>query len=86
MIIDAIIGFIVAIPNLLLNDLTSMGELYIPDGTFEWWKSVFTTLTYVFPVWALTPIFIISFGIKFFQILWAFANRIKSWIPFSGSA
>lgn len=82
MIFDVILGFICSLPNFLLNSITSVGELVIPDGTFNWWQNIFSTLSYVFPLYALIPILIISFGIKFFQIMWAFANRVKSWVPF----
>lgn len=86
MIIDALIGFICAIPNMLLNSLSSGFSLVIPDGAFDWWYNVFSTLTYVFPVWSLVPIIISSVCIKAFQILLAFGIRVKSLIPFSGGA
>lgn len=79
MIFDAIIGFLCSLPNFLLNSVTSIGELSIPEGTFAWWRDVFATLSYVFPIWAILPILFISFSIKALQIVWAFVNRIKSW-------
>lgn len=81
MIFDSILGFICSLPNFLLNSITSVGELTIPEGTFSWWRDIFATLSYVFPIWALIPIILSSFAIKSLQIVWAFANRCKSWIP-----
>lgn len=85
MIFDAILGFICSLPNFLLNSITSVGELVIPDGTFDWWYNIFSTLSYVFPIYALIPIISISFGIKFLQIVWVLAIRVKSWIPTMGA-
>lgn len=81
MIIDALIGFILALPNALLNSLTSIGDIIIPTGAFDWWKNAIDMLTYVFPVYAVLPIFTISIAIKGFQIIWALINKLKGWIP-----
>ena len=77
MILDAILGFICAIPHSILNSISSIGTLVIPEGTFEWWKNIFSTLTYVFPVWSLVPIFLFSIAIKGFEIIMALFHRIK---------
>ena len=77
MIFDAILGFICSIPNAIFNSMDSIDSLTIPDGAFDWWENVFTTLSYVFPVYALIPILIISFIIKFWEIGWSGFNRIK---------
>lgn len=77
MIFDAILGFICSIPKGILNSITSIGELTIPQGTFEWWQNIFSTLSYVFPVYAVIPILLISFTIKFFEIPWSAFNRVK---------
>lgn len=76
MIIDAIIGFFLALPNVWINSLSSVGDIVIPQGAFEWWSNTINMLTYVFPVYAIFPIFIISFGIKSFQIVWSIFVRI----------
>lgn len=85
MIFDAILGFICSLPNFLLNSISSVGELVIPEGTFLWWRDIFATLSYVFPIWGLLPIFVISFSIKALQIVWVLAIRAKSWIPTMGA-
>lgn len=77
MIFDAILGFICSIPKGLLYSLSSLGELVIPQGTFDWWKDIFSTLSYVFPVYAVFPILLLSGAIKWFEIKWAGLNRIK---------
>lgn len=85
MIFDAILGFICAVPNMLLNSLTSMGEIWIPEGTFNWWYNIFSTLSYVFPIWSLINIILTSFAIKGLQIGWSLLLRAKSFIPTMGS-
>lgn len=77
MIFDAILGFICAIPNMTLDAMTSIESLVIPEGTFDWWYNIFNTISYVFPVHTLIPIFTISFTLKGTQILWALFNKIK---------
>lgn len=77
MIFDAILGFICSIPKGLLYSFSSIGELAIPQGIFDWWKDIFSTLSYVFPVYAVLPILLISGVIKWFEIMWAGTNRIK---------
>lgn len=77
MIFDAILGFICSIPKGILNSISSVGELVIPQGAFDWWYNIFSTLSYVFPVYAVIPILLVSFAIKFFEILWSFVNRTK---------
>ena len=81
MIIDAIIGFLLALPNALLNSLTSIGDIVIPTGAFDWWKNIINMLTYVFPVYSILPIMVISTGIKTFQIGWSLLNKLKGFIP-----
>ena len=81
MIIDAIIGFILALPNAILNSLSSIGDIVIPTGAFDWWKNTINMLTYIFPVYAVMPILVISLSIKGFQIAWALINKLKGWIP-----
>lgn len=85
MILDAIFSFLCYLPNLLLDGLTSISSFVIPEDTFNWWNNVFYTLRYVFPVWALVPIFTISFTVTGFQIAWAFVLRVKSFVPTMGS-
>ena len=85
MILDAIIGFIMVLPKMLLNSISSFENLVIPDGVFDWFYEVFDTLTYVFPVWAILPILISSLSIKGIQIGWALLLRIKSFIPTMGA-
>ena len=77
MIIDAFIGFILSLPKQLLNNLATIPNLLIPQGSFDWWYSVFDTLTYVFPVWSLLPILTISIGLKTFQIVYELILRFK---------
>ena len=86
MIFDAITGFLCALPNFWLNSLTSINSLTIPEGTFLWWRDVFATLSYVFPVWSILPIIGISFTLKAFQIGYALVLRVKSFMPLSGGA
>ena len=81
MILDAILSFICAVPNLLLDSLTVVGNLVIPEGIFNWWQDMFSNLTYIFPIYALIPIITTSLGIKFFQIFWVLVIRGKSFIP-----
>ena len=81
MIIDAIIGFILALPNALINSLSSVGNIVIPTGAFDWWKNTIYMLTYVFPVYSILPIMFISMSIKGFQIAWALLNKLKGFIP-----
>jgi len=85
MIIDAIIGFILALPNLWLNSLSSIGDIVIPTGAFDWWKNTINMLTYIFPVYAVMPILVISISVKGFQIAWALLHRGKSFLPFLSS-
>ena len=77
MIFDAILGFICAIPNMCLDAMYTIEALTIPEGTFDWWYNVFSTISYVFPVHTLIPILTISFMLKSMQILWALFNKIK---------
>lgn len=81
MIFDVILGFICAIPNMLLNSLSSLGNFVIPEGTFNWWYNIFDVLTYVFPVWAVLPILFITFAITGFSFIWSIILRVKSFIP-----
>lgn len=81
MIIDAIIGFILALPNFLINSFSSFSNIVIPDGAFNWWKDVINMLTYIFPVYSITPIIVTSIILKNWQIIWALINKIKSFIP-----
>lgn len=85
MIIDALYGFILALPNALINSMSSVEQLVIPTGAYEWWQNTISLLTYVFPVYAVLPILAFSFGVKTFQIVWAIVIRVKSFIPFWGS-
>ena len=82
MIIDAIIGFFLALPNTLVNSLSSIGDITIPTGAFEWWKNTINMLTYVFPVYAVTPIFVISALLTSFKIGWTLIDKLRQWIPF----
>ena len=77
MIIDAIIGFFLALPNTLINSLSSIGDITIPTGAFEWWKNTINMLTYVFPVYSITPIFITSMLITSYKIGWAFIEKFR---------
>lgn len=77
MIIDTIIGFILALPNALINSLSSVGDIVIPTGAFDWWKNTINMLTYVFPVYSILPIMLISTTIKGFQIGWALISKIR---------
>lgn len=76
MIFDAILNFILFIPNLLLDSLNFMGNISIPPDVVEWWSNTLGILTYVFPVTAILPILLISFNIKMFQIAWS----VISWL------
>ena len=78
MILDAILGFILAFPKMLLNSLSSFGDIVIPDGAFNWWYEVFDTLTYVFPVWSILPILGSAIVIKTCQIGYSIVLRIKN--------
>lgn len=77
MIIDALISYLLALPKMLLNSLSPIGNLIIPDGAFDWWYEVFDTLTYIFPIWAVLPIILSSFMIKWFQIGYSLLLRLK---------
>lgn len=81
MIIDAIIGFILALPNALLNSLSSIGDIVIPDGAFEWWSNTINMLTYVFPVYSLMPIMVTSCLITAFSLGWALIDKFRQWLP-----
>lgn len=85
MILDAILGFILAVPNFLLDSLTSIGSLVIPNGAFDWWFNVFKVLNYVFPVWSLLPIIYITIAITGFSFVYSIILRVKSFIPTMGS-
>lgn len=76
MIIDALFGYLLALPNALLNSITSVGSIVIPNGAFEWWKNTIDMLTYIFPVYSLLPIMVISTGVKAFQIGYALVVRL----------
>lgn len=78
MIIDAIIGFFMSIPSQLINAIDVTIDLAIPSGAFDWWNNIFTTLTYVFPVWAVLPILVTSIGIKLLQAPYSIILRVKS--------
>lgn len=82
LIIDALIGFILALPNALLNSLSSISDITIPSGAFDWWANVINMLTYVFPVYALTPIFVISFSVTTFKLGWGVIDKLRQWLPF----
>lgn len=82
MIIDAIIGFFLAFLNFLINSISSVGDIVIPQGAFDWWKNTIDMLTYVFPVYAITPIFVISTLITTFKIGWTLIDKLRQWIPF----
>lgn len=81
MIIDAILDFILFVPNFLLDNLNFIGNINIPPDIVDWWKSTLSLLAYVFPISSLLPIFIISFAMKAFQISWSLINKLKGWIP-----
>lgn len=82
MIIDALIGFILALPNSLLNSLSSIQSLVIPEGAFVWWRDVINMLTYVFPVYAVTPILMISATVTTFTFCWGLIDKLRQWLPF----
>ena len=85
MIIEAILALLCAIPIMLLNSLTSITSLAIPEGTFTWWYNIFDVLTYIFPVWAVLPILFITFAITGFSFIWSIILRVKSFIPTMGA-
>ena len=78
MIFDAIIGFFISLPIQLINGIDVAIDFIIPSGAFDWWNNIFTTLTYVFPVWAVLPILVTSIGIKLLQIPYSTALRFKN--------
>lgn len=75
MIVDAILAFLLSFPKQLINSLGVVDNLVIPQGMFNWFYEVFDTLTYIFPIWSLIPILLVSIGIKAFQISWALLNK-----------
>ena len=84
MITDFIINVLCALPNLLLDSMQNF-NLEIPENIFNGFNSILNLLGFMFPVAGLLPILVISFGIKYFQIMWALLIRIKSFIPTMGS-
>lgn len=84
MITDFIINVLCALPNLLLDSMQNF-NLEIPANIFNGFNSILNLLGFMFPVAGLLPILVISFGIKYFQIMWALLIRIKSFIPTMGS-
>ena len=85
MIVETLISILLFIPKALMDNLSSVGAIAIPDSAFNWWDNTINMLTYVFPVYAVLPILVISFSIKAFQIAWAIVLRVKSFIPTMGA-
>lgn len=84
MITDFIINVLCALPNLLLDSMQNF-TLEIPESIFHGFDSILNLLGFMFPIAGLLPILVISFGIKYFQIMWSLLIRIKSFIPTMGS-
>lgn len=84
MITEGILNILAFIPNLLLDNISSI-SLSIPDNIFEGLNSIFNCLGFLFPISGLLIILGTSFSIKGFQIIWALIIRIKSFIPTMGA-
>lgn len=84
MITEGILNILAFIPNLLLDNISSI-SLSIPDNIFEGLNSIFNCLGFLFPISGLLIILGTSFAIKGFQIIWALIIRIKSFIPTMGA-
>lgn len=84
MITEAIINIFLAIPNLLIALLPTT-NLSFPDSLTSICDTLFFGLGYILPIGGLMPIFVCSFILSNFRIVWAIILRIKSFIPTMGA-
>jgi len=84
MIIDAILGVLLAVPNMLLDGMGNIG-ITIPDGVFSFLSSVLPFLGYLLPIVALLPLMGIEMAVMIFKIVWAIILRVKSFVPTMGA-
>lgn len=84
MITDTIINIFLFLPRQLLELLPDV-SIEFPDGLVDTFSEWLGMLSWVFPVVALMPIFVISFALSVFKIAWALLIRIKSFIPTMGA-
>lgn len=84
MIIDAILGVVLAIPNMLLDSIGDL-SVSIPDGVFSFLDWMLPSLNYWLPISSLVPLIVIELAVMGFKIIWAIVLRVKSFIPTMGS-
>jgi len=77
------IGFSVILESILTG--VPVIELVIPENILSGASEVFRAVTFLFPVYALLPIPIISISMDLFQITMAILVRVKSFIPTMGA-
>jgi hypothetical protein len=83
MITEAILNVFMVIPNIIIALLPEV-KAVIPDGVFDGVNNVLYGIGYVLPMYALVPIFVISFALDGFKVVMALVVRIKSFIPTMG--
>ena len=84
MLLEAIVGILLFIPNLLFSMLPTI-EFTIPDNILSGVSDIFAMVGYFFPIAALLPILVMSLALDMFRIVVAIVVRIKSFIPGMGA-
>lgn len=86
MITELIINVFLFPVRLLLTLLSNYGiDISIPDNVFNALSDIVSGVTYVFPIFALLPIFGVKLSLYIFKIVVAIIVRTKSFIPTMGS-
>lgn len=86
MITEAILDCFIKLPLMLLSSVApSSLVISIPSSVNEGLRSMLSGVAYVFPFFAIFPIFLAKQLLKGSRIAWAVIIRIKSFIPTMGA-
>jgi hypothetical protein len=85
-ILDQIFGAFFVLVDLIPDfDLNYIIPEEAVTGSLDVFVPYLKTVGYVFPVAALSPILLFSFGWYSFKFIWALVLRIKSFVPAWGN-
>lgn len=86
MITDAVFSVFNFVSETLLSlfSLPVVGNLAIPDDSFEALKKILSNIAYIVPVNHFMIMLGFSFVLANFKVIWALILRVKSFIPTMG--
>ncbi len=86
LVTSAILSFFNFISESILSllSLPVVGNLAIPDDTFEALKKILSNIAYIVPINHFMIMLGFSFVLANFKTIWALILRIKSFIPSMG--